>query len=137
MIDILAHIYYASGIFTLIKMGYSISDRSILFEIEDWRLRFLQSMKRKPKETDFRTKAEFDTLGTHSVLNAFEFMWCSIGLIFSGSQHIFTYAFFAILISSLVCNILAYGSSARFLRTITIFARFLIYIYAIINHFYR
>jgi hypothetical protein len=137
MIEILGHIYYASGIFTLMKMGYSASDRKELLDIEDWRFRFSQSIGRKPKDKEFRTKEEFNTLSAHSALNAFEFIWCSAGLMLSGSQDIFAAAFLAILASSIACRILAYGSMARFLRTVSIFARLVIYTYAIITHFYR
>ena len=136
MIDIIGHIFYASGIFVLIKMAYSISERKLVLDIEDWRFRFSQSIGRKPKEKDFRSKKEFDTLSAHSALNAIEFLWCSIGLCLSGSQDIFAFAFAAILASSVACRILAYGSLARFLRGMTIFARAIIYAYSILNHFF-
>lgn len=137
MTEILGHIFYALGIFVLIKMIYSLVDNRKLIDIQDWKFRFYSTMDRKPKDSEFRSKDELDTLGAHMVIGFVEAAWCAIGLAFSGRQEYFAVAAMAILASSIGCRLLAYGRAARLIRTAANILRTVLYLLLIAKHFYQ
>lgn len=135
MVDIAGHIYYASGIFVIIKMIYSTVDGNKLAETQGWKLRFSSMLGRKPNDSEFRSKEELDTLGAHYVLNAFEIIWCLIGLALSGQQQSFAIFILASIASYAICRILAYNGLAKTIRLFINICKTILYLKIISNHF--
>ena len=135
MVDIIGHLYYASGIFVIIKMIYSMVDGNKLAETQGWKIRFHSLVGRKPSDSEFRSKEELDTLGAHYILNAFEIIWCMIGLALSGQQQSFAIFISASIASYAICRILAYNGLAKTIRLFINICKTILYLQIIANHF--
>jgi len=136
MEHVIGNIYYALGIFVIIKMVYSIFEGGSLSETEEWKMRFSATVGRKPKESEFRSKKEFETMNAHYAIGIVEIAWCLIGFFFSGRSEEFSVAIASIFASWIICKALSHNSLSGAIRLAIDVSKTILYLSIIIHHAY-
>lgn len=134
--ELIGSLYYAAGIFSLIRLIYSLKSFSRLSRLKDWSFRYRALIGRNPTLKDYQEKEDAELVTDSIALDVFEWLWVACGL-FSGNSSVFAALIIAGISIRYLSTSLSYNWLYRFISLSFILARFFIYLSMISNHFFH